>query len=54
MGEILSELAQEFGGSGGGHSAAAGLNISPALPKNKQKQLLSRFVSMVNTILTQP
>jgi nanoRNase/pAp phosphatase (c-di-AMP/oligoRNAs hydrolase) len=54
MGEILSKLAHEFGGSGGGHSAAAGLNISPALSKNKQKQLLSRFVEMVNDILTKP
>ena len=49
----MSQLAEEFGGTGGGHAAAAGLNISPPLPKKQQNALLRRFVEIVDETLKQ-
>ena len=53
IGEVMSQLAEEFGGTGGGHAAAAGLNISPPLPKKQQNALLRRFVEIVDETLKQ-
>ncbi|MHA2252864.1 MAG: DHH family phosphoesterase [Candidatus Kariarchaeaceae archaeon] len=51
MSEILTQISTEFGGSGGGHEAAAGLNITPCPSKNQQKRLLKRFVTIVEGML---
>ncbi|MHA2501360.1 MAG: DHH family phosphoesterase [Candidatus Kariarchaeaceae archaeon] len=53
IGEVMSELATEFGGTGGGHAAAAGFNISPVPSNDIQKQIQSRFINLVKTRLSQ-
>ncbi len=47
MSSILNSIALEFGGTGGGHTAAAGLNIKPCPSKNQQKKILLRFTTLV-------
>lgn len=47
IGEVLSDLAEEFGGSGGGHAAAAGFNIAGSVSRKDQKQLISRFIEII-------
>lgn len=51
IGEIMSQVATKFGGTGGGHAAAAGFNIQP-IPTNKaQKEILAEFVRLVELAL---
>lgn len=48
IGEIMSDLASEFGGTGGGHAAAAGMNIKPNPTKKIQTSIMKRFSELVS------
>lgn len=47
MGEVVEQLAKEFGGKGGGHDAAAGFNIVPPLSNKKIGVLKERFYEII-------
>ncbi len=52
VGDILIQLASEFSddtytATGGGHNAAAGLNIVPCPSNNTVKKLQDRFIELV-------
>lgn len=53
VGDILSKLSEEYNGTGGGHAAAAGFNISPCPSTQEQKSILQRFVDLVEEYLNQ-
>ena len=54
IGEIMAQTANKFGGTGGGHAAAAGFNIHPVPPNKVQKEILVEFVRLVEIALSNP
>ncbi|MDH5401261.1 MAG: DHH family phosphoesterase [Candidatus Heimdallarchaeota archaeon] len=52
IGDVMAELAEEYEGTGGGHAAAAGLNISKKFSKKDQNVLIEKFISKVEKKLS--
>ncbi len=43
-------IGEKFGGTGGGHAAAAGLNIVPLPEKNQLKKIEEEFINLLRNI----
>jgi len=47
IGNIMKIIGDKFGGTGGGHAAAAGLNIVPLPEKKLLKKIEEEFINLV-------